>query len=276
MSRIEGKLSKSNESVNIRVIRKAMLEEVDLITSNSPEVNMKKQLMKMAIDSDVVFDLHSDADAIMHMYTHDKLWPKLADIASCLGTEAQLLAPTVAGSCFDEVCSYPWAALSERYQDYPIPMACHSATIELRGESEVNDFLADKDATGLVNFLKIRNYIASKSGAEKPMNALSLVDIESTLSRPATPLNGVDMIEATMAGVIVYTVDLGSVVEKGDQLGYIMCTVTGEERPIITEQAGILFAKRLRKLAFPGLVVAKVAGSEPLASRDGKKSLLTS
>ena len=36
------------------------------------------------------------------------------------------------------------------------------------------------------------------------MNALSLVDIESTLSRPATPLNGVDMIEATMAGVIVY------------------------------------------------------------------------
>ena len=69
MSRIEGKLGKSNESVNVRVIRKAMLEEVDLITSNSPEVNMKKQLMKMAIDSDVVFDLHSDADAIMHIHT---------------------------------------------------------------------------------------------------------------------------------------------------------------------------------------------------------------
>ena len=184
------------------------------------------------------------------------------------------MAPTVAGSCFDEVCSYPWAAIAEKYPDYPVPMACQSATIELRGESDVFDETADKDAMGFINFLLRRNYISTS--ADDQMNSLSFADIESTLCRPATPLSGVDMIEAPMAGVIVYNVDIGSVVEKGDQLGYIMCTVTGEERPIITAQSGIFFARRLRKLAFPGLVVAKVAGSKALASREGKKDLLTS
>ena len=274
LNRIEGKLSKNSESENVDLIRKAILEEVDLIKSNIPEVNMKKELVKLAINSDVVFDLHSDADALIHMYTHDKLWPELADIAACLDTQTHLLAPTVSGNCFDEVCSYPWAAISEKYPDYPVPMACQSATIELRGESDVFNSLAEKDATGLVNFLLRRKYISNSD--EDQMNALSLESIESSLSRPATPLSGVDMIEAPMAGVIVYTVDIGSHVEKGDQLGYIMCTITGEEKPIITEQSGIFFARRLRKLAFPGLVVAKVAGRKPLESRDGKKNLLTS
>ncbi len=274
LSRIEGKLSMSSESENVDIIRKAILEEIDLLKSNIPEVNMKKQLLRLAINSDVVFDLHSDADAIIHMYTHDKLWPELADIASCLGTEAHLLAPTVAGNCFDEVCSYPWAAISEKYPDYPVPMACQSATIELRGESDVFDEVADKDAMGLVKFLLRRKYISSST--DDQMYSLSLVDIESTLCRQATPLSGVDMIEASMAGVIVYTVDVGSTVKTGDQLGYIMCTVSGEQRPIVTEQSGIFFARRLRKLAFPGLVVAKVAGKKPLASRDGKNNLLTS
>ena len=73
----------------------------------------------------------------MHMYTHDRLWPKYADLAVHLGSRCHLISPVSGGNPFDEACSCPWAALADKYPDYPIPMACESCTVELRGESEV-------------------------------------------------------------------------------------------------------------------------------------------
>jgi len=47
---------------------------------------------------------------------------------------------TLAGGncCFDEANSTPWAKLSERFPAFPIPMACQSTTVELRGECDVS------------------------------------------------------------------------------------------------------------------------------------------
>lgn len=54
-----------------------------------------------------------------------------------MGSVCQLLAPKAGGDCFDEACSCPWADIGDHYSDFPIPMACESATVELRGESDV-------------------------------------------------------------------------------------------------------------------------------------------
>ena len=43
---------------------------------------MKRTLLYHAIDADIVIDLHCDSDAIVHMYTHDRLWPTLQDLAA--------------------------------------------------------------------------------------------------------------------------------------------------------------------------------------------------
>lgn len=53
------------------------------------------------------------SDAVMHLYTHDHLWPQLSDLAAELGTECQLLDSDSGGNCFDEVCSFPWQKLGE-------------------------------------------------------------------------------------------------------------------------------------------------------------------
>jgi hypothetical protein len=34
---------------------------------------------------------YSSSDAVMHMYTHDKLWPALSDLAIALGSECNIL-----------------------------------------------------------------------------------------------------------------------------------------------------------------------------------------
>jgi uncharacterized protein len=46
-------------------------------------------------------------------------------------------APVAGGNPFDEACSCPWAYLADLYSQYPIPMACESVTVELRGEVDV-------------------------------------------------------------------------------------------------------------------------------------------
>lgn len=74
----------------------------------------------------------------MHMYTHDRLWPQLSDLCAFLGTESNIIDGDSGGNCFDEACSTPWAKLADKYPTFPIPMACQSTTVELRGEYDVS------------------------------------------------------------------------------------------------------------------------------------------
>ena len=76
-------------------------------------------------------------DALMHMYTHDRLWAQLSDLSATLGSECNIIDSDSGGNCFEEVCAMPWAKLSDKFPGIPIPMACQSATIELRGEYDV-------------------------------------------------------------------------------------------------------------------------------------------
>ena len=73
----------------------------------------------------------------MHMYTHDKLWPEMSDLAASLGSKCNIIDADSGGNCFDEAASTPWARLAEKFPSFPIPMACQSTTVELRGEADV-------------------------------------------------------------------------------------------------------------------------------------------
>ena len=68
----------------------------------------------------------------------------MSDLAADLQSECTLLDSISGGNPFDEACSSIWAQLADRFPDYPIPMACQSATIELRGELDVSFFLKIK------------------------------------------------------------------------------------------------------------------------------------
>jgi predicted deacylase len=73
----------------------------------------------------------------MHFYTHDRLWPELADLTAAIDSKANLLAPESGGNPFDEAYSCPWAKIMDKFPGFPVEMACRSATLELRGELDV-------------------------------------------------------------------------------------------------------------------------------------------
>ena len=115
-------------------------------------------------------------------------------------------------------------------------MACQSVTVELRGESDVNKEYAEKDSKAIFNFLQRRGYVI---GGDK-LASLPL------LYRDATPLTGVEFIEASKPGIICWKVKLGQVVRAGDVLGEIV-DIENPSAPtteIKTRIDGIIFAIR--------------------------------
>jgi predicted deacylase len=132
------KLSKTDPLANVQIIREAMVNALNTTTALREEEVMKRELFKLACVADIVLDLHCDCVALMHMYTHDKCWPAFTDLAVELQSYAQLLAPCSGGNPFDEACSAVWAVLAAKFPEYPIPMGCQSATVELRGTLDVS------------------------------------------------------------------------------------------------------------------------------------------
>eukprot|EP01038_Epipyxis_sp_PR26KG_P012539 gene12539-16817_t len=258
---------------NVRTIRELMADEINSLSFNKEDAQLKKELFLMAAPADIVLDLHCDADAVMHMYTHTRLWPHMSDLAEEIQSRCHLLAPWSGGNPFDESCSCPWAEFADVFAAHPIPMACQAVTVELRGESEVNDSLALKDSKALYRFLARRGFVAEDS----EMSAIVSESSNQSFVLPdATPLSGVDMIEAVAPGVLAWKVGPGSIVSQGDVLGEIVNIedVDAPRIPIVSNASGIVFGMRRHKLARPGDIIIKVSGPTPLEWRKG--NLLTS
>ena len=265
-SKIEKDLKLNDENHNVMIIRKAMIDAINEDAAIDEEAVMKKELLKLACISDIALDLHCDSEALLYMFTHDLLWPQLSDLAAEIGSEVQLLSGLSGGNPFDEALSCPWSTLKEKYKDYPIPMACQSATVELRGESDVCHELAIKDSKAFYKFLQRRGYIADNN------NSLSKLP---NLIRDASPLTGVEMIYCNKPGIVCLNCKLGDIVKEGDILG----EVVDIENPYALKQelkcrtSGIIFSIFKNKLCKPGTFILKVAGEKPLPWRTG--NLLT-
>jgi predicted deacylase len=262
--RLEDRLG-SDPAGNVTVIWSALLDALAGLRPANDLHEMRRTLLGMAIDADFVFDLHCDIESLMHMYTSDELWPEAMDLAAQLGCRAVMLASDSGGDPFDEACSVPWWKLRAHFGDrFPIPDACLSATIELRGKSDVDDGLAASDADNLFRFLQRRGLIAGHPGPIPPLRCA------------ATPLSGVDRLIAPVPGVLAYHRQIGDLVQAGDVIVDIVDPTAEDPRTartsVATQTTGILWSRNQTKMAVAGETVAAIAGAKPLDDR--KWSLL--
>ncbi|MYM99016.1 succinylglutamate desuccinylase/aspartoacylase family protein, partial [Duganella vulcania] len=141
---------------NVRLIREHARASIAAWQPATDADALKKTLMTLAVDADIVLDLHCDNEAVLHMYAGTPLAEAAAPLAAILGAHALLLAYQAGGEPFDEACSRLWWDLERHFEGrYPIPAACLSTTVELRGEMEVSYALAERDAAGLIQFLTL-------------------------------------------------------------------------------------------------------------------------
>lgn len=140
--KVASRLSASDSEANVAIIRSAIVESVASWEAVREEEALKKELFALSAVSDIVLDLHCDDNALLHMYTHTRLWPQLESLSAAIQSHCQLLAPCSGGHPFDEACSGIWSYLQDQFPQAAIPMACESATIELRGLYDVCDTLS--------------------------------------------------------------------------------------------------------------------------------------
>lgn len=241
---------------NKQLIRAAMHRELEAQTPTTELGSMRKVLMTLACDADVVLDLHCDLEAVMHMYVEQPMLEPLEPLARLLGARALLWArgsgPLIS---FDEALSGPWWRLSEHFVDRaPVPLACASATVELRGQTDVSDALASQDAEAIVAYLR---HVGVLSG---PIPALP----EAACT--PTPLAGTECLHAPHAGVIVFAAEVGSEVYAGQVLARVIDPLSGQETAVCSSIQGLLYARHNLRWATTGMEICRIAGSAPVRS----------
>ncbi len=222
--------------------------------------SLRKTLVALACDADVVLDLHCDCEAVLHIYTETPCWPRLEPLTRWLGARAVLLAHNAGGVSFDECFSGLWWKLADRLQKdgltYPLVQACASTTVELRSESEVTHDLAQADAAAIFAYLQHEGLI---DGALPPLpDALC----------KATPLSGSQTVKAPVAGLLVFASAPGDSLRKGDTVAQIIDPIANITTPVLAEVDGILYARTDERYVLPNDDLANIAGSVPFRTGD--------
>jgi predicted deacylase len=255
MAAVAGQLHGDAEA-NTALIRDALRAAAHALTASTPAQDLKRRLLQLAADCDIVLDLHCDSQAAMHLYALTPQADIAAELGALLGAQAILLATESGDSPFDEACSQPWLRLQQKFADAAVPLACFCATVELRGEADTSHALAARDADAIVEFLRRRGIVG---GVPAPLPA--------ALCAP-TPLAGSEPVTATKAGVVVFHVAPGERVEAGALIADLVDVDSGEVTPLHAQSAGMLYARVATRWAAPGSRLAKIAGTS--LARTGK------
>ena len=237
-----------DEAGNRDTIRAALREAVAAQPASSAVEHLRRTLLGLAIDADIVLDLHCAGEAVQHIYTLTPHAERCAPLAGLMRSEATLLATESGDDPFDEACSRPWLALQQSHPDHPIPLACFAATLEFRGQSDVDHGLAAADARAMLDFLIVSGVVDGPTPAIPP-------------ACPATELAAAEPLVAPSAGILVFLVPVGARVQAGEAVAEIVDPLGGGTTPIVAEAPGLLFTRTQSRFVLPGDRVGKLAGT---------------
>jgi len=255
-ARVDGQLG-PDAARNVELVREALRTAAHALPERTTLESLRRTLLGLSIDADIVLDLHCDSQAVLHLYTETSAWPRVEPLARLLGAEAALLAEVSGDHPFDEACSTVWPRLAAHFgPSRPIPSACVAVTVELRGEADVAHELAARDAQALVDYLCWQGVIAGGPAELPPARC------------EATPLAGSMPVSAPHAGVVAYLREPGARVAQGERVADLVEPMAGLVTPLLSPVDGVFYARETRRFLPAGAAAFRVAGRERL--RQGK------
>lgn len=251
---IEARLTQ-DASRNRDLVRDSLLAALNAQTATTQLHSLRLTLQRLACDADMVLDLHCDFESVEHLYTTPEAWPKVEPLSRYLGAQASLLATDSGGQSFDECFTLVWWQLQQRFGErFPIPMGSFSVTLELRGQGDVNHSLASRDCQAIINYLIDFGLI----DGERQM--------PPELLYPATPLAAVEPVATPVGGLLVFCAMPGEHVDAGQLIAEIIDPISDAVTSVHALNAGLLYARSLRRMATAGMVIAHVAGKQAYRS----------
>lgn len=254
-ARVEGRLSHDPDA-NVRLIREALRAAVTELPALTETEQLKRTLLSLSIDADLVLDLHCDDDSLRHVYGTKIQRDWSGELAQALGIEYVMVEDLGGVIAFDGTHLEPWHRLAQLWPDVPVP--CRAATVEYGGQFDISDAQAAADAERLYHYLTRQGLI----DGEPP----ELPPVPVKLS----PLEAVDLVKAPCTGLVTYRVPLGHFLKAGEPFGdlhLIDHPRPNQRMPLASATDGYLLTRTHRRLVRPGDLIAKVFGQTPLASR---------
>ena len=239
----------TDEASNLQLIRAAFRTALARIQPRDDLQQLQVALMGWSCDADVVLDLHCDHFAVMHLYASPARPLDTTALCKAVGAKLALIAEVSGGNAFDEAHTVPWVQLRARFgASHPIPAGAFSATLEYRGQFDVDDATARSDAEGLMEFLAGIGVVTGWTGMPRHADARHL------------PLGGAAEVVAPQGGVVTWAVGLGAEVVAGQVLGHVTDPVSRKRRALPSPVTGLLFRCELWRSCLRGQSLAQVAG----------------
>ncbi|MFM2276543.1 MAG: hypothetical protein RL211_2415 [Pseudomonadota bacterium] len=240
---------------NVQIIRETVRSYVEQWVPATELQSLRKRLVSLSFDADIVLDLHCDCEAALHLYTETPCWPQLEPLARLLGAKAVLLAKNSGGLSFDECLSGLWWQLAEKVaqlgQDRPIPQACATTTIELRGEADVSHEWGHADAQAIFGYLQHAGLIAGTAPALPSSRC------------EATPLAGSQTVKSPVPGMVVFAAKPGDRLNVGDLVAEVIDPIANTTYSARAEVAGVMYARLRDRYVVANDDLANIAGSKP-------------
>lgn len=220
----------------------------------------KYLLLQEALQHDLFIDLHCDTSSTLHIYANLNQRERALRLATSMGVEAVFLEDEAGGFPLDEAYAKAWKTLyAKGFVD--TEHLGFSATVELRGQADVEDDIAAQDALGLLRFLCAEGLIREEGACEPPIKSEQVI---------VYPLEGVAHLEATGTGIVAWKKALGATVRHGEIIAEILPLdmPLGTPRiPLLSPVDGVLVARHHIRLVRTGQRVGMAAGTEPLPGR---------
>jgi predicted deacylase len=240
---------------NVALIREAVQAFIAQWTPGTELQSLRKRLVGLSFDADIVLDLHCDCEAALHLYTESPCWPTLEPLARLLGAEAVLLAKNSGGLSFDECLSGLWWQLGEKVAELrperPIPQACATTTVELRGEGDVSHNWGRADAQAIFAYLQ---HMGAAGGTAPAMPAAKC---------EATPLAGSQTVKSPVPGVVVFAAKPGDRLSVGDLVAEVIDPIANTTYCARAEVAGVMYARLRDRYVVANDDLANIAGTKP-------------
>ena len=216
---------------------------------NRVDQALKAALVKLASGHDVVLDLHCDKEAALYTYCHAELWPSARDLAARMNAAAVMLwsGPEEGGAAFEEAVTIDrLPATTAR------PFL--SATVELRGQSDVDPALARTDALGLYALLADRGMLSDPEVPPRP-----------AWNGPTVRQDHVLNVSAPALGTLLFDCPVGARVTEGQVLARILASPgdPAGEVPVHAPASGLMLIRARERLARPGETVATLITDRP-------------
>ena len=254
---------------NVELIRRAANDILNSMKPTTELQTLRVEVQKLSTDADFVLDLHCDIHAAMHIFSGARDWAHepIQSLTADLGAVASVYnEPYPRVQTFSGVNGALWARLAEKFPEANIPQACMSVTVEMRSQHDVSHDLGKTDAEHLYCWLTRQGILAGKAPP-----------LPKAKTR-GTPMSGVDVGYSKGTGFLVYHLKPGAKVKRGDPV----CDVIDPSNPngpkarttYCSQTDGVLFSRRLDGyLSWPGQVLWRIAGSDPLPHRIGMTGL---